>query len=163
MTVDVFVFAELKTSLLNSHWQANARDMLPDVAQIFVQVLRGQEAARGHVVECGGELSPEHGVNDGELLRDDRQILGGVAGVEQECAAGQLQTAQLVGDAVEMGHFHLILEDEQRLHIVRCCSDDLGEEGVVSSQLIKFLGPFLWYTYCRSCTALRMRAPLNVG
>lgn len=67
--------------------------MFPDEAQIFVQVLRRQKAPRRNVVELAGERgggAPKDGMNDGELPRDDRQILLGVGGVKQECAAGQI-------------------------------------------------------------------------
>lgn len=74
--------------------------MLPDEAQIFVQVLCRQKAARRNIVELSRDVlalaivpSPEDRMDDGEFARDDRQILVGVCGVEKECASGQIRDA----------------------------------------------------------------------
>lgn len=91
-----------KTRPQHSQLEANARHMLPDEPQIFVQVLRGHKAGGRNVVEAGLGQFFEHGVYNGQLPRDNGQVLFGVRGIQQECAPGQFQTVQIVRHTLQL-------------------------------------------------------------
>lgn len=90
--------------------------MLLHEAQILVQVLRGQKALWGNIVKLSlGRLTPEDGVNDGQLSGDDGEVFFGVRGVQEEGGVGPIKDGQVVGYSLKMVHLHFVLEDVQGL------------------------------------------------